>query len=159
MKNRLHFMCGKMAAGKSTLSTKISNENNAIFLSEDELLKKLYPDEIKTIEDYIKYSKRLKDTMYEFIVELLKKGNEVVLDFPANTVTQREWFKDIFETANVEHIMYYVKRNDDVCKEQLKKRNENLPKDAPLIDEATFDVITKYFQEPKEEEGFNIRYE
>lgn len=44
-------------------------------------------------------------------------------------------------------------------KSKLKKRNENLPKDAPLIDEATFDAITKYFQEPKEEEGFNIRYE
>ncbi|RXJ82519.1 ATP-binding protein [Arcobacter sp. F2176] len=159
MKNRLHFMCGKMAAGKSTLSTKIANEKNAIFLSEDELLKKLYPNEIKTIEDYIKYSKRLKDTMFEFVIQLLKKGNEVVLDFPANTVFQREWFKDIFETANVEHIMYYVKRSDEVCKVQLKKRNENLPKDTPLIDESTFDAITKYFQEPKKNEGFNIKYE
>ncbi len=159
MKNRLYFMCGKMASGKSTLSKKLSKDHNAIFLSEDELLKKLYPDEIKTIEDYIKYSKRLKDMMYEHIIDLLKKGNEVVLDFPANTITQREWFTNILKTAKVEHTMYYVKRSDEVCKQQLKKRNENLPKDAPLIDEGTFDIITKYFQEPTEDEGFNIRYE
>ncbi|MCG3714684.1 ATP-binding protein, partial [Aliarcobacter butzleri] len=43
-----------MASGKSTLSKKLAEENNAILLSEDEILKKLYPDEIKTIEDYIK---------------------------------------------------------------------------------------------------------
>ena len=43
--------------------------------------------------------------MHEYIIELLKKGNEVVLDLPANTIVQREWFKDIFKTANVEHIM------------------------------------------------------
>ncbi|WP_375723672.1 ATP-binding protein [Arcobacter sp. KX21116] len=158
MKNKLYFMCGKMAAGKSTLSKKLAEENNAILLSEDEILKKLYPNEIKTIEDYIKYSRRLKDMMKNHIIELLNKGNSVVLDFPANTIIQREWFQKIFEESHVDHIMHYVKRSDDMCKMQLKKRNENLSKDEPLIDESTFDAITKYFQEPQENEGFNIIY-
>ncbi|XOB63673.1 AAA family ATPase [Campylobacterota bacterium DY0563] len=157
MKNKLHFMCGKMAAGKSTLSKKLAYEHNAILLSEDELLKMLYPNEIATIEDYVKYSTRLKQTLSEHIIELLKKGNEVVLDFPANTVSQRQWFKEIFEKAKVEHILHYINRSDDICKEQLKERNKNLSKDAPLIDEVTFDAITKYFQEPKADENFNIK--
>ncbi|MFX4276887.1 AAA family ATPase [Aliarcobacter butzleri] len=158
MKNKLYLMCGKMASGKSTLSKKLAEENNAILLSEDEILKKLYPDEIKTIEDYIKYSSRLKNMLREHIIELLKKENSVVLDFPANTINQREWFKKIIKKANIEHEMFYVKRSDEICKNQLKKRNENLSKDEPLIDEATFDAITKYFQEPNDNEDFNIIY-
>ncbi|ABV67399.1 conserved hypothetical protein [Aliarcobacter butzleri RM4018] len=158
MKNKLYLMCGKMASGKSTLSKKLAKENNAILLSEDEILKKLYPNEIKTIEDYIKYSSRLKNMLREHIIELLKKENSVVLDFPANTINQRDWFKKIIEEANIEHEMFYVKRSDEICKNQLKKRNENLSKDEPLIDEATFDAITKYFQEPNDNEDFNIIY-
>ncbi|RXK00482.1 cell division protein ZipA [Arcobacter sp. CECT 8986] len=157
MKNKLHFMCGKMASGKSTLSKKLANEHNAILLSEDELLKKLYPNEINTIQDYAKYSTLLKEALTEHIIELLIKGNNVVLDFPANTISQREWFKKIFEKADIEHTLYYVSRSDEVCKKQLKERNKNLSKDEPLIDEATFDAITKYFQEPKADENFNIK--
>lgn len=54
MKNKLYLMCGKMASGKSTLSKKLAEENNAILLSEDEILKKLYPDEIKSYQNYKK---------------------------------------------------------------------------------------------------------
>lgn len=57
----------------------------------------------------------------EHIIELLKKENSVVLDFSANTINQREWFKKIIEEANVEHEMFYVKRSDEICKNQLKK--------------------------------------
>lgn len=155
MNNKLYFMCGKMASGKSTLSKKLTREHNAILFSEDEILKKLYPDEIQTLNDYVKYSLRLKTVLKETIIELLIKGNSVILDFPANTKKQRAWFKEIFLEAKVEHCMYYVKRSNEVCKKQLKKRNEGKSKDEPLINEATFDAITKYFQEPDESEGFN----
>ncbi|ADG93220.1 conserved hypothetical protein [Arcobacter nitrofigilis DSM 7299] len=158
MKNKLYFMCGKMAAGKSTLSKKLAKEKDAILLSEDKILGQLYPSEIQTIEDYVTYSSRVKIMLKEHLIELLKKGNNVVLDFPANTISQREWFKEIIKESKIEHVMHYVKRSDDVCKSQLKKRNENISQDSPLIDEKTFDTITKYFQEPKEEEGFNIIY-
>ncbi len=159
MKNKLYFMCGKMAAGKSTFSKLLAKEKNAILLSEDEILKKLYPYEIQTIKDYVNYSSRIKTMLKDHLIELLKKGNSVVLDFPANTITQREWFKEIIKESKIDHEMYYIKRSDEICKEQLKKRNKNLPKDTPLIDEETFDTITKYFQEPSEDENFNIKYE
>lgn len=157
MQTTLHFMCGKMAAGKSTLSKKLAVEYDAILLSEDELLKTLYPKEIQTLQDYVKYSSRLKQTLQTHIITLLEKGNHVVLDFPANTQEQRNYFKELFKKTNSKHCLHYVKRSNAICKEQLKKRNENLPKDAPLIDEATFDAITQYFQEPKKSEGFNIK--
>jgi len=155
--NKLHFLCGKMAAGKSTLSKQLAKEHNAILLSEDEMLGKFYPDEINTLQDYVKYSQRLKTVMRPHIEALLKQGSNVVLDFPANTLDQRAWFKDICDVAQVEHILHFVDKSDAVCKEQLKKRNANLPDDAPLTSEATFDAITKYFQVPNEQEGFTIQ--
>lgn len=156
MKNKLHLLCGKMASGKSTLSKKLVVEHSAIALCEDELLAKLYPEEIKTIQDYVKYSERLKEAIRPHLIDLLRNNMNVVIDFPANTQKQREWFKEILEIANVDHILHYVDKSDDVCKMQLRKRNERLPKDAPLISEEVFDVITKYFEPPHENEGFNI---
>ncbi|GJL78111.1 MAG: hypothetical protein NPINA01_11000 [Nitrospinaceae bacterium] len=55
----LHFFYGKMAAGKSTLARKLAEENKAISLVEDEWLSQLFPDEIATFSDYIKYAPRL----------------------------------------------------------------------------------------------------
>jgi predicted kinase len=145
-----------MASGKSTLSKSLVLEHNAIALCEDELLAKLYPDEIKTIQDYVKYSERLKEAIRPHLIDLLQNRMSVVIDFPANTQKQREWFKEILEIANVDHFLHYVDKPDDVCKMQLRKRNEGLPKDAPLISEEVFDAITKYFEPPHGNEGFNI---
>jgi len=155
-KNKLHFLCGKMASGKSTLSKELARGHNAVLLCEDEILAELYPVEIRTIQDYLNHSQRLKSVLKEHIVELLKKGNSVVLDFPANTKNQRAWFREIFEGANVEHIIHFVDKSDDVCKAHLRKRNENFPDDAPLTSEETFDAITEYFEAPQDEEGFNM---
>jgi len=155
--NKLHFLCGKMAAGKSTLSNKLTEKYDAVLLCEDDMLAKLYPLEITSIQDYLKYSHRLKEVLKEHVVELLSKGNNVVMDFPANTKNQRAWFREIFESANVEHVLHYVDKSDELCKAQLKKRNENVADDTPLANEETFDAITKYFEAPKSEEKFNIQ--
>ena len=67
----LHILCGKMASGKTTLSKKLRDEHNAILISEDIWLAKLYGEEISSFEDYIKYTKRLRETLYEHVIELL----------------------------------------------------------------------------------------
>jgi predicted kinase len=159
MGNRLHFLCGKMASGKSTLSKKLKEENDAILLCEDEILKKLYPTEIQTIQDYVTYSSRVKESLKEPIIDMLKKGSNVVLDFPANTKKQRDWFKEIYQEACVEHTLHYVDKSDDICKAQLKIRNKDLPKGSAFTTDEEFDAITKYFEEPCNDEDFEvIRY-
>lgn len=155
-KSTLFFLCGKMASGKSTLSKKLSVEYDAILLSEDAMLSVLYPSEITTIEAYVRYSSRLKEVLKDPIISLLKNGNSVVLDFPANTKKQRSWFREIFESADVAHTLHFIDREDAVCKAQLKERNKTLPKGAPMKSEETFDAITKYFEIPQKEEGFNV---
>ena len=153
----MHILCGKMASGKSTLSKKLRDEHNAILISEDIWLEKLYGEEIKIFEDYLKYSKRLKSILFTHIQELLLSDISVVLDFPANTPTQRTWFRKIFESAKVEHTLHYIDISDEICKQQLKKRSSTLPKGSKFTTEEEFDMITKYFKVPMDDENFVIK--
>ena len=57
---KLFFLCGKMAAGKSTLARQLANREHAVVLAEDEFLDRLYPNEIAEISDYIRCSSRLR---------------------------------------------------------------------------------------------------
>ena len=153
----LHLFCGKAAAGKSTLSKQLASEKNAILISEDLWLGKLYPEEINELQDYVLYSSRLKSAISEHVGNLLKNGSTVVLDFPGNTVDQRSWFRSLIDQAGCMHVLHYIEASDSLCKQQLHKRNENLPEgNAPVTDEL-FDLVTSYFLEPSESEGFNIK--
>ncbi|URD49549.1 ATP-binding protein [Chroococcidiopsis sp. CCNUC1] len=154
-KSTLFFFCGKMAAGKSTLARQIAKEYNAILFVEDELLAQLYPDEIADIPSYIKYSPRLRTAISSHISDLLSREISVVLDFSANTINQRKWFRGLFEKANAAHKLYFINATDDLCKRQLKERSKNQSESA-FVSETVFEEITKYFQPPSEEEQFNI---
>lgn len=154
---RLHFFCGKMASGKSTLAKVIAKENNAILISEDAWLSQLYSEEIHNFSDYIKYSSRLKSVLLPHIQNLLSQDISVVLDFPGNTPSQRQWFRSIFESVKVNHLLHSIVASNELCKQQLKIRSQNLPKSSSFTTEAEFEAITQYFQPPKPEENFNIK--
>jgi predicted kinase len=152
----LHFLCGKMAAGKSTLARELARAHQAVLLEEDHFLAALFPGEIRSIADYLKYSARVKDALTEHIVSLLRSGISVVLDFPGNTPNQRQWFRQLFERAQVAHELHYLDVADEVCKAQLRERSKALPEGSPFTSEAEFEAVTRYFQPPAAEEGFNI---
>ena len=157
----LHFFCGKMAAGKSTLAQSIvsgivAEQKQAVLLVEDEWLTALYPEQINTIADYVEYSARLKKILFPHIKSLLGTGVIVVLDFPANTQQQRRWFRSLIEQSNSAHQLHYVDKTDAVCKMQLKLRNQDKPETAAFTSAESFDLITQYFQAPLDSEGFNL---
>lgn len=54
----LHLMTGKIASGKSTLAKSLAAEDSAILLSEDQWLSRLYPDQVKSITDYVRLHDR-----------------------------------------------------------------------------------------------------
>jgi len=152
----LHFFCGKMAAGKSTLARELAREHEAVLLEEDHFLAALFPREIRSIADYVKFSSRVKDALSEHIVSLLRRGISVVLDFPANTQNQRRWFRQLIGSAEVAHELHYLDVSDEVCRAQLRERSKSLPEGSPFTSDAEFEAITKYFQPPTAEEGFNV---
>jgi predicted kinase len=46
---KLIFLCGKMAAGKSTLARDLARRDDAVLLVQDEFLDHLFPGEITDI--------------------------------------------------------------------------------------------------------------
>lgn len=157
MEPTLHFLCGKMAAGKTTLSRQLAEQHNAILICEDIWLQQLFPTEIANFDDYLKYSKRLKAIVAPHVTELLLQRVSVVLDFPANVPAARAWMRSIFEAANAMHVLHFVNTPNARCIEQLQKRNREKPAGSMEMTVEQFEYITSLFVPPDENEGFNVR--
>jgi predicted kinase len=151
----LHLICGKAAAGKSSLARRLADASATVVISEDVWLSRLYRDEQKTIEDYIRNSRRLREVMGPHVEALLKAGLSVVLDFPANTPAIRRWMRGLADAAATEHRLHFLDVSDDVCKARLRRRNEDGTHEFTVSD-AAFDEITRYFVPPAPSEGLNI---
>ena len=150
-KGKLIFFCGKMGAGKTTLAARKVDDMDAVLISEDELLSKLYEGKVKSVSDYKYYSEKLKPVVFNFLKQILSKGINAILDFPANTERQRQWLRSISDSINAEHICYYVERSDEVCINQILKRGN------PNTDTVEmFNAITQYFTVPSCDESLNI---
>ena len=78
----LHFLCGKIGAGKSTLAAALASQPGALRISEDDWLAALYPGEIHGMDDYVRCAGRLRAVVAPHVRALLDAGLTVVLDFP-----------------------------------------------------------------------------
>ncbi len=155
-KGVLTFFCGKMGAGKTTKSNYIAMERKAVLLSEDEWLASLYPNKITSLEEYVAYSSLLKPQIKKLVQAILVTGTDVVMDFPANTISQRDWFRSIFLEIEAPNELIYIDLSNEECLKQIEKRRVQQPERASTDTEEMFEQVTKYFVEPQTDEGFNI---
>ncbi len=155
-RGRLIYFCGKMGAGKSTESKKVAIERNAVLISEDEWLSKLYPNQIRSFDDYIKFSGQLRPLIKSHVQNILRSGSSVVMDFPANTKKQREWFTNLSIEAKSESELIYLKASNALCIKQIAQRSIEQPSRAAFDNEEMFYHVTKYFEEPDKNEVTNV---
>ncbi|WP_323144510.1 AAA family ATPase [Massilia phyllosphaerae] len=155
----LHFMCGKMAAGKSTLSRQLAAQHGAVLICEDIWLQQLYPTEIRGFDDYLAYARRLKAVVAPHVLQLLRAGVSVVLDFPANVPAQRAWFRSLLNDADAGfgHVLHFVDTPRARCIEQLHQRNRDKPPGSMAMSVEQFEAISALFVPPAPEEGFTVR--
>ncbi len=151
----LHMLCGKIAAGKSTLSARLGGAKNTIVISEDRWIEQLYP-EISALGDFFERSERLRGTLTPHVVGLLRAGVSVVLDFHANTVRSRRWMRAMFEAAGASHQLHFLDVPDEVC---IARMHARAAAGGDGVSNAEFDHVTSHFVAPDPNEGFNvIRY-
>ncbi len=156
MTGQLLFLCGKMAAGKSTLARELAARQQAMLFVQDDWLDALYPSGVVNVATYLEYSGRINKLLAPYVIDLLSRGLSVVLDFPGNTRNQRAWFREIIERAGAAHELHFLDTPDAICKAQLKARSAHLPADTPWTREADFELIASHFRAPADDEGFNI---
>lgn len=151
----LHLLCGKIAAGKSTLSAELGAAPGTVTLAEDAWLARLYPGEILTVADYVRCAARLREAVTPHVESLLRAGLSVVLDFPANTRANRAWMRGIIDRTGAKHRLYWLDVPDEVCRARLRQRNAAGTHDFAASD-AEYDAITAYFAAPQVDENFEI---
>jgi predicted kinase len=147
------MLCGKIAAGKSTLARRLTEAPATVLVSQDYWLSQLYPDELKSVADYIRYFGRLRAAMSPHLQSLLGAGVSIVLDFPANTVATRQWMRSLYTNAGAGHCLHFLDVPDEVCRARLHARNAAGLHEYAASD-AEFDEITRRFQPPSPDEGF-----
>jgi predicted kinase len=153
----LHFISGRLAAGKTTLARELAADDHAVLISEDGWLSKL-SDGISSFDDYLKWSRRCRLVMAPLIVDMLRAGVSVVLDFAGNRVDERAWARNLSEGAGSSHILHFLDVGEEECLRRLLVRNDRKPEGLYFASttETEFRAICKYFQVPTPEEGLNI---
>lgn len=63
-------------------------------------------DQMKTFDDYRTFSQRARTVIGPLVVDLLAAGQNVVMDFPANTRVTRAWFRSLFESAGADNLLH-----------------------------------------------------
>ena len=151
----LYLLCGKIAAGKSTLARRLAARPATLLISEDHWTSNLFAGELRTIDDYGRCSARLRAAIGPHIVDILQQGLSIVLDFQANTVGVRNWMRSLITQSRAAHELHLLDIPDAVCKQRLRERNTS--GEHPFqVSEAEYDLFTTYFAPPESREGFNI---
>lgn len=154
-KPTLHLLCGKIAAGKSTLAARLATADRTVLISEDDWLAGLYQDQLVKPKDYVRYAASLRSVMGPHIVQLLAAGISVVLDFQANTVESRRWMRGLIDEAGSDNTLHVLAPPDEVCLARLRQRNTSGAHPF-TVSEEQFHQISRYFVPPTRDEGFTV---
>jgi len=139
-----------------SFSSQVAARPATLLISQDHWMSNLFSDDdLKTIDDFARLSARLRAAMGPHIVDVLQQGLSIVLDFPANTVSNRNWMRALTTRANVAHELHLLDVPDTICKQRLRERNAG--GEHPFqVSEAEYDLFTNYFVPPGPNEGFNV---
>ncbi len=151
----LHLLCGKPAAGKSTLASDLLSQHPGVLIAEDAWLHALYGDQMSTLSDFVRCSAKLRQIMAPHITDLLRQGLSVVLDFQANTTQSRAWMRHLLEQSGAAHQLHFLDTPDDICLSRLRARNASGEHEFQTSDDD-FRRVAAHFVPPTADEGFNI---
>ena len=152
----LHLFCGRIAAGKSTLASRLAAAPGHVLIREDAWNAALWPGELRSVADYAARAARLRTVMGPHVVALLRHGLSVVLDFQANDLHARAWMRGLIEAAGVAHVLHLLEAEDAECLRRLALRNAEGTHEF-VVSEAEYARFMAHFRPPGEAEGFCIR--
>lgn len=137
----LTIMVGLQGSGKSTKAKEISERDNAVVLSSDNIRKE-HPDwKNNTVFEYL----------YKEMNNYLKDGKDVIIDATNTTIKSRA---QVFYNLKTDCIKKCLIMNTpfDICKQRVIERNK---KDEHFVPLEVLDNYLKSFEIPFMEEGWD----
>ena len=65
--------------------------------------------------------------------------------------------RSLCEAGTARLVLHYLRASDELCKRQLRRRNDERPDGSQPTTDEEFDAITKYFVPPEPAEGLDVR--
>lgn len=154
--SKIHIVFGPQGAGKSTYSKKLSEEVNAVHLSIDDWMWKLYgPDLPKpmNLRWIMERVERCEKQIWATSKQITACGRAVVLDLGFTKSAKRTMFKTLAAEQNIPVQIHYVNAPHAIRRERVL--NRNIEKGSTFSFEVTpgmFDFMEKEFDQPFESE-------
>jgi predicted kinase len=151
----VYLVSGQIGSGKTTYSKSLEEKTGAIRFSPDEWMLKLYPQQISN-EEFDYYFFKCCEIAWSVAKKLIKKNLDVILDFGFWTRLGRNSYIEKIKAADSQYKLFYIYCPEEIIRERLKKRNENLPEDCFHISEEAFNFFSPGFEPPGKDELFEI---
>ena len=147
-------ICGFIGAGKTTFARKLEKETNAIRITKDEWVIKIFGNKITTDKNFERYDKSITELATDIAFKTLKSGKDVIIDEGFWVKSQRDDIKKKILQVGAKSILYYVKTPVEIMKERVINRSKSPPVDSFEINEEMFDTYLKYREPPASNEKY-----
>ena len=152
----VHFLCGYMGFGKSTIARRLALQYNAVILNDDEFIRRLFGRNLPERQFRQAHDKVTKFT-WELGERIVSIGTSVIFD---RGFWSRESRKNAVERAEkfCDSILFHQIECDMKTAKQrvLSRTAEN--EDALEITEATFDLFAERYEPISPDEKLNVIY-
>lgn len=148
-----YVICGFIGAGKTTFARKLEKETEAIRITKDEWVIKVFGNKITSDSNFAEYDRNITELAKDTTFGILKSGGDVIIDEGFWVKSQRDDIKKRILEIGAMPIFYYVEYPIEKMRERVVNRSENPPIDAFEISGEMFDKYLKYWEPPTEEEG------
>ena len=149
----VYLLCGLPGSVKTTYAKKIVDEQGALSLSiDDEMIKRYgvagidYPTEKRN-----EYKTSVMEIIKSKIVEDIRNGQSVVLDFGVRKKMDREYFRDLVESNGAEMQLIYLKASRALLLERLNRRADIEKGNNFIVTPDMLDERIAIFEEPNNE--------
>lgn len=149
----VHLIIGKLSSGKTTLTKKIAQTNNAVILSCDELMLALHP--IDSGFDYEEELQRIKRYLLHLALSILSTGTDVVLDWGFWIRSERDEVHNFFRAASLPQQWYCLQLSDDEWNKRIGQRNKEIETGKTgeyYIDKVLLKKCKSRYQNPDNDE-------
>lgn len=157
--SRAILIIGRLCSGKTTYARRVAQEEHAVHLNCDELMRTMFPQPLG--EDYDLYLARALDYLYRLTRRLSESGCVPVLDFGFLSRASRQQAALALKGLTLDWRCLDVPE-DEWCR-RIARRNAAIlagqgQPDEYYVDEGLLRKLTPRFEPPSPEEGLQVRF-